>query len=136
MNAEDTNGNTPLHLAAQGNPTPAVLEVLLKAGAKLNAKSTYDWTPLHSDFFAKNPNPALLEVLLKAGIDVNAKTTDGSTLLHSAAAKTPNPAVLEVLLKAGADPRALDNAGQTPYGVALPANRDILWKAMMDKPLK
>ena len=40
------------------------------------------------------------------------------------------------LLKAGADPRATDNDGKNPYAVAKPEYRDILWKAMMDKPLK
>ena len=43
---------------------------------------------------------------------------------------------LEILLKAGADPRAIDKAGKTPLDVAKPEYRDILSKAMMDKPLK
>ena len=42
---------------------------------------------------------------------------------------------LEVLLKAGADPRAINNEGKTPHAVAKPVSRDILSKAMMDKPL-
>ena len=78
----------------------------------------------------------MLEVLLKAGADVNAKDADGFTPLHWAAQSNPSPAVLEVLLKAGADPRAIDIAGKTPHAVAKPENRDILWKAMIDKPLK
>jgi hypothetical protein len=44
--------------------------------------------------------------------------------------------VIEVLLKAGADPRAINGDGKTPHAVAKPEYRDILWKAMMDKPLK
>jgi ankyrin repeat protein len=95
-------------------------------------------TPLQ--YAAKyNPSPAVLEVLeilLKAGADVNAKNTGGYTALHYASANNPSPAVLEVLLKAGADPRAVDNEGKTPHAAAKPENRDILWKAMMDKPLK
>ncbi|MEI6130807.1 MAG: ankyrin repeat domain-containing protein, partial [Planctomycetota bacterium] len=33
VNAKDEDGGTPLHAAAAHNPSPAVLEVLLKAGA-------------------------------------------------------------------------------------------------------
>ena len=85
---------------------------------------------------SSNLSPAVLEVLLKAGADVNAKENKGWTPLHAAAAENPSPAVLEVLLKAGADPRAIDKDGKTPHAVARPEYRDMLWKAMMDKPLK
>ncbi len=78
---------------------------------------------------------AELKVLLKAGADVNAKGMSGMTPLHYAAKSNPDPDALEVLLKAGADPRAIDNAGKTPHDVAQPEYRDILWKAVMDKPL-
>ena len=79
---------------------------------------------------------AEVERLLKAGADVNAKNKSGSTPLHVAVASNPSPAVLEVLLKAGADPRAINGDGKTPHAVAKRKYRDILWKAMMDKPLE
>ena len=135
VNAKDKDGDTPLHAAAGDNSSPAVLEVLLKAGADVNAKDADGNTPLHGAAF-NNSSPEVLEVLLKAGADVNAKDTIGRTPLHAAAFNNPSPAVLELLLKAGADPRALDTEGKTPHAVAKPENRDILWKAMMDKPLK
>ncbi len=113
----------------------AEVERLLKAGADVNAKAKDGITPLHTAA-AKNSTPAVLEVLLKAGADVNAKGKDGWTPLHFAAARNPSPAVIELLLKAGADPRAIDSDGKTPHAVAKPEYRDILWKAMMDKPLK
>ena len=58
------------------------------------------------------------------------------TPLHAAAISNSSPEVLEVLLKTGADPRAINNEGKTPLDVAKPEYRDILSKAMMDKPLK
>ena len=112
-----------------------MLEGLLKAVADVNAKDNKGWSPLHVAA-AFNPSPAVLEVLLKAGADVNAKDKDGETPLHFAAALNPSTAVLEILLNAGADPRAIDSEGKTPHAVAKPEYRDILWKAMMDKPLK
>ena len=93
-----------------------------------------DMTELHTA--AGFSGVAEVEVLLKAGADVNGKDWVGWTPLHVAAANNPSPAVLEILLKAGADPRALDNEGKPPHAVAKPEYRDILWKAMMDKPLK
>ena len=134
VNAKDKDGVTPLHWAAT-NPTPAVLEVLLKAGADVNAEDNDGRTPLHAAA-ANNPSPAVIEVLLKAGAKVNANSNRVSTPLHWAAANNPSPAVLEVLRKAGADPRAIDKDGKTPHAVARPEYRDMLWKAMMDKPLK
>lgn len=46
------------------------------------------------------------------------------------------PPLLKILIKAGADPRAINNEGKTPLDVEKPEYRDILSKAMMDKPLK
>ena len=85
---ERTPVTTELHKAAYSNPSPAVLEVLLKAGADVNAEDEHGRTPLHLAA-GKNPSPAVLEVLLKAGADVNAKDPDGVTPLHWAAAKNP-----------------------------------------------
>lgn len=67
VNAQDKAGCTALHFAARKNPDPEVIEVLLNAGAEVNAQDKYgDWTPLH--FATKeNPNPKIIEVLLNAG---------------------------------------------------------------------
>jgi ankyrin repeat protein len=134
VNATESEGWTPLHLAAGKSKTPALLEALLKAGANVHARASFGKTPLH--FAASsNSNPAVLEVLLKAGAKVDAKDSMyGGTPLYWAAQFNEASAVLEVLLKAGANPRAGHESGATPYDVAKPQHREILRKAMLMRP--
>ncbi len=87
------NGETPLHLAAQAN-RPEILEALLQAGAKLEAKTdtvepgsdeswpTGGWTPLMSA--AEAGSLAALEFLLKKGADPNARSASGAPVLSFA----------------------------------------------------
>jgi ankyrin repeat protein len=55
-------GYTPLHWAK----TAEVAEVLLKAGAKVDARDKDGWTPLH--WVATFRKPEVAKVLLKAGV--------------------------------------------------------------------
>ena len=66
LEARSDNKWTPLHLAAQSNDNPAVVQALIAAGADLEARNDYKETPLH---LAKeyNGNPAVREALLAAG---------------------------------------------------------------------
>ena len=45
LEAEDPAGNTPLHLAAWFNNSPAVIEALLEAGADRDARDRFGRTP-------------------------------------------------------------------------------------------
>ena len=63
-----TQATTELHLAARFSGV-AEVEVLLKAGADVNAKDAEGVTPLHAAA-ASNSSLAVLEVLLKAGAAV------------------------------------------------------------------
>ena len=111
-NARGTYYRTPLHFAAEDSANPAALATLLDAGADLNARDEFGWTPLHSA--AANENPAVLAALLDAGADLNALDGSGRTVLHIAATANDNPAVLAALLEAGANPNANDASGNTP----------------------
>ena len=111
--ARTDDGHTPLHMAADFNIKPAVLDALLNAGADMLVGTDGDGhTPLHEA--AGNSNPAILEVLLDAGGNPETRTNDGATLLHWAASLNDNPAVLEALLAAGADIAARNDDGGTP----------------------
>ncbi|MDP2828174.1 MAG: ankyrin repeat domain-containing protein [Sulfuricellaceae bacterium] len=69
-------GSTPLHLAAT-NPDPAALQVLLVAGADVNAKDAEGNTPLHMAAYTNRYEQARL--LLEAGADIEAISSGGRT---------------------------------------------------------
>lgn len=71
-----------------------MVEVLLKAGANVNAKDNEGATPLH--YAAMNDATKLAELLLKAGANVNEKTHSGITPIE-AAIRANSSATAEVL---------------------------------------
>ena len=87
------------------NQNPAVVEVLLEGGAKLNAKDKDKQRPLHLAA-KRNGNPDVVKILLKAGADLQATDKDKWIPLHFAALNK-NAAVPEVLLTASANPKKL-----------------------------
>ncbi|MDE0527734.1 MAG: ankyrin repeat domain-containing protein [Truepera sp.] len=112
VNAQSVTGTTPLHYAAFYTDDPAILRVLLDAGADVNPQGNAG-TPLHAAV-AYNTNlaivPAITRVLLDAGADVNAQDLLGFTPLHLATFRTrPDPTVVEALLDAGADVNAQED---------------------------
>jgi uncharacterized protein len=89
----------------------ALVQVLLRAGAKPNAANRYGVTPL--SLAALNGNAAVVGALIEAGADPNSKLAEDQTILM-AAARAGNPGVLTRLLDAGADVNAKERvAGET-----------------------
>ena len=77
-----TSGETPLHRAGH-NKNPTVVEMLLAAGAEIEARDEYGETPLHRAA-QWSGNPAVVELLLSAGADPNARDHNGDTPLKYA----------------------------------------------------
>ena len=122
INARDSiNGWTPLMYAARFNQNPEVLALLLKSGARINARANDGSTPLICAA-AYNPNKEVISVLLKNGAHIDDRA-NGWTALMCAAGFNDNPEVIITLLKAGANARLRDDSGRTALDRARFNNR-------------
>ena len=81
-NAVDSQGDTPLHVAAQEGHMP-VVRLLLEAGALVTPANTSDETAMHVAAWAGHVD--VVEALLAAGAPVNCRGPDGETPLLLAA---------------------------------------------------
>ena len=99
VSAGNIEGVSSLHLATCNNDLE-VLELLLNAGADVEAKNADGETPLHQA--AKNGHADAIKALKEAGADVEAKNADGETPLHLAA-KNGHADAIKALKEAGAD---------------------------------
>ena len=113
----DFNGVSALMLAASSNHDPAVIALLVSAGADVNARSVTGETAL---IYAaeSNPNPGTVLALLKAGASLYDRDGLGRTPLMAAAWGNSNPAVIFALLKVGADAKAKNYLGKNALDYA------------------
>jgi ankyrin repeat protein len=115
VNGIDADGDTALLKAAStaddqdkvraGVRCEIAVQLLLKAGASVNARDSSGFTAL---FFAQL-NPDLTKVLITAGADVNTRDLAGETPLMG----SWDPRVTRLLLEAGADPDIKNSDGKT-----------------------
>ena len=113
--------HTPLHLAVRWNELPMV-EILMKAGADLEARQGGGGTPLHEAAWSSD-DPAVFQALLQAGADVNALDNDWNTPLHGLARFNSDRGhrsvvMAQILIEAGADVKARQRYGSTPLHFA------------------
>ncbi|XP_043265409.1 ankyrin repeat domain-containing protein 49-like isoform X2 [Colletes gigas] len=116
LECTDKDGYTPLHRACYTNHVE-VVEYLLQAGAKIDARTTDDWQPLHCACFWNNVESAA--VLIANGADVNAKSKGNQTPLHLVSASSHNsPALQLLLLHSDTDPTIINSSGDTAKQIA------------------
>ena len=101
---------TGLHAAAQVGYPPTI-EVLLAAGAKVNAPDSKGRTALH--IASSSGDVTLMKTLLARGADVNSRDEDSATPAHLAASGKQYQAV-QLLASSGAAVDRKDKEGRTP----------------------
>jgi ankyrin repeat protein len=121
VNACDSEGNTPLHLAAKNYINKLNLKVitkLLEGDANFNAINNQGLTPLH--IAVENNKLELVQTLLKIeGADIDLKQgKNGVTPLYLAV-KAGNKKIIEELLKKNANPNIkCSNEQEAPLDIA------------------
>ena len=111
-------GSTPLHFASVWARDPAIVSLLVLAGADVNALDDSGGSPLHAA--AQNTDdPAMIVALAEAGAELDVwvpgiHSPHGWTPLHYAVQRNRNPPVTAALIETGADIHATQNDGPTP----------------------
>lgn len=103
------DGTTALHWASYRDDV-AKADLLLRAGAKVNAANDLGVTPLW--LACENASVPMVRRLLEAGANPNAALLSGETPVMMAA-RSGNPQVVEMLLAKGGNPNARGARGQT-----------------------
>ncbi len=152
INAENENGRTALMIASMYGFTE-IGEILINAGADLNAQDNAGLTALHHSIIN---GTVLFNILVASGADLHKKDSEGDSLLHSAARfkrkemfdrlmlenipfDIPNKegftplsmslysrefGIAETLIKKGADLNFKNSGGVTPFMLAVSAGRN------------
>ena len=130
----------PLHAAAEDNPDPSVLKLLIDYGAEPNSAAM-----LHHA--SVSGNIGLINSLLKSGVKVDSKTKSGITALMAAASQTayylccnrdddyPEKLAVEgikALIKAGANVNEQDQYGDTALKIAAGRGRSETVKTLIN----
>lgn len=104
VNKTDYSRRTPLHYAIEVENLEAI-EILLSAGADINAITEDGWTPSH--LALKSSNHMIFTTLMAYRPDIGIRDKKGLSLLHHAARMGKYRAI-EKLIAMGADVNAVD----------------------------
>jgi ankyrin repeat protein len=111
---KDTQGNTPLHVAAFHSQM-AVAQVLVDAGANVNAKNSFGaFTPGElGSILSSSNHPDPVSLLTVRGVDTR-DNANGYTPLDLALFSAKHKDIVALLIAKGADVNAMAASGTTP----------------------
>lgn len=112
--------DTPLMKAIEAKNLN-MMQMLINAGASVNAKSSYGNTAIKRAVYSNNREA--LQILLDANVDVDAQDRDGHTPLMLAAI-SQNKEIIKRLLSKGADPNIQNVIGVKALMLAQYANEN------------
>ncbi|XP_064454879.1 serine/threonine-protein phosphatase 6 regulatory ankyrin repeat subunit B-like [Ornithodoros turicata] len=128
VNLPDFYDRMPVHYAADLGRTD-ILDLLLKAGCRVNVSDSDNVTPLHLAVTRGHEEVAVM--LLKAGSRVNSKNSDKSSTLHIAASRGYT-GIVKKLLQHGAMVDVPDASERTPLLVAVSRGHAEVVKVLLD----
>ncbi|OKL64361.1 hypothetical protein UA08_01088 [Talaromyces atroroseus] len=108
----ELRNKTALHLAT-AHDREDVIELLLKYGADVNARSDGGWTALHNA--CDKGCEKIVRILLEAGAELNSQLLNGMTPLHLAAQAGHTDVVNCLLEQPNLRRRTRDTFGSTPF---------------------
>lgn len=119
VNDRDSNGDTPLHVAALHGQV-AVAQALLAAGADVNAKNNYGaFTPGDlGSVFSSSSHKDPISLLTVHGVDAS-DMKNGYTPLHLAEFSVSHKKMIDLLVSKGAQVNARASSGATPLYFAV-----------------
>jgi ankyrin repeat protein len=115
INSQDTEGSTPLSLAA-AKDNEQIVDILLQNDANVSLTGAGCSGPLH--VAAGKGSLSIVKKLIQKGADIHTASQSGGEPVHWAAA-SGRAQVLEYLLQLGASPNNKNNSGMTPLLMAM-----------------
>jgi ankyrin repeat protein len=127
VHAVDTQGRTPLHVAAMNQPN--VTRVLLAQELPLDQVDRQGRSALH--WASETGNVSCAKLLIAAGASLDVQAPQAGTALHRAVFSN-KPGMLKLLLASGANFTVKDALKNTPLKLALKMKRPELIQILVD----